>query len=80
MTMTPCRPGRAFVLLGLALAVVGVIGYAVQLSMHMLAAPWLLVVPALALSATVLAFNFLGDSLRDALDPRSSWAVKEQTR
>jgi ABC-type dipeptide/oligopeptide/nickel transport system permease subunit len=22
----------------------------------------------------VLAFNFLGDSLRDALDPQSSWS------
>jgi oligopeptide transport system permease protein len=27
-------------------------------------------VPALALSLTTLAFNFLGDGLRDALDPR----------
>ncbi|MBA3414618.1 MAG: ABC transporter permease [Chloroflexia bacterium] len=31
--------------------------------------PYMLVSPALALSATVLAFNFLGDGLRDALDP-----------
>ncbi|MEA2586332.1 MAG: oligopeptide transport system permease protein [Thermomicrobiales bacterium] len=31
--------------------------------------PYLLVSPALALSLTVLAFNFLGDGLRDALDP-----------
>jgi ABC-type dipeptide/oligopeptide/nickel transport system permease subunit len=27
-------------------------------------------VPAIALSLTTLAFNFLGDGLRDALDPR----------
>ena len=27
-------------------------------------------VPAIALSITTLAFNFLGDGLRDALDPR----------
>jgi ABC-type dipeptide/oligopeptide/nickel transport system permease subunit len=26
--------------------------------------------PVLALTATVLAFNFVGDGLRDALDPR----------
>jgi len=31
---------------------------------------WLPVFPGLALSLTVLAFNFLGDSLRDVLDPR----------
>ena len=30
----------------------------------------LLIVPAVALSLTTLAFNFLGDGLRDALDPR----------
>jgi oligopeptide transport system permease protein len=30
---------------------------------------YMLVFPALALSLTVLAFNFLGDGLRDALDP-----------
>jgi oligopeptide transport system permease protein len=29
----------------------------------------MLVSPAVALSLTVLAFNFLGDGLRDALDP-----------
>jgi ABC-type dipeptide/oligopeptide/nickel transport system permease subunit len=31
--------------------------------------PYMLVSPAIVLSATVLAFNFLGDGLRDALDP-----------
>ncbi len=31
---------------------------------------WLPVFPGLALSVTVLAFNFFGDSLRDVLDPR----------
>jgi ABC-type dipeptide/oligopeptide/nickel transport system permease subunit len=31
--------------------------------------PYMLVSPALALSLTVLAFNFLGDGLRDAFDP-----------
>ena len=33
--------------------------------------PELVVYPALCLSLTVLALNFLGDALRDALDPRS---------
>lgn len=33
-------------------------------------APWLLVFPALAIMISVLGFNLLGDSLRDALDPR----------
>ncbi|MBV9490600.1 MAG: ABC transporter permease [Verrucomicrobia bacterium] len=31
---------------------------------------WLLVFPALAMGLTLLALNFLGDGLRDALDPR----------
>jgi ABC-type dipeptide/oligopeptide/nickel transport system permease subunit len=34
------------------------------------ATPHMLVFPALALSATVLACNFLGDAARDVLDPR----------
>ncbi|MFZ5898883.1 MAG: ABC transporter permease, partial [Bacillota bacterium] len=32
--------------------------------------PWQLFFPALFISITMLAFNFLGDGLRDALDPR----------
>ncbi len=32
--------------------------------------PWQLLAPAIAISVTMLAFNFLGDGLRDALDPR----------
>ena len=31
--------------------------------------PWLVSFPGIALSLTLLAFNFLGDGLRDALDP-----------
>lgn len=34
--------------------------------------PWLLVFPSVALSATLFSLNFLGDGLRDALDPRAS--------
>jgi oligopeptide transport system permease protein len=33
-------------------------------------APHIILAPALALSLTVMAFNFVGDGLRDALDPR----------
>jgi oligopeptide transport system permease protein len=34
------------------------------------AAPWILLVPATCLVVIVFCFNFLGDGLRDALDPR----------
>ena len=34
--------------------------------------PWLLIFPGIALSLTLFALNFLGDGLRDALDPRTS--------
>lgn len=33
-------------------------------------APWSLLFPGIFLAATLFAFNFLGDGLRDALDPR----------
>lgn len=34
--------------------------------------PWLLLFPGLVLSITLFALNFLGDGLRDALDPRAA--------
>ncbi|KFC76073.1 putative ABC transporter permease protein [Bosea sp. LC85] len=34
-------------------------------------APWMALWPGIAIFATVLSFNLLGDGLRDALDPRS---------
>ena len=34
--------------------------------------PWLLIFPGLALTITLFALNFLGDGLRDALDPKIS--------
>ena len=34
--------------------------------------PWLLIYPGLVLSITLFSLNFLGDGLRDALDPRAS--------
>ena len=33
-------------------------------------APWMLIYPAIFLAATLFCFNFIGDGLRDALDPR----------
>ncbi|MGG7510653.1 ABC transporter permease [Plantibacter sp. YIM 135249] len=40
---------------------------------------WIAVFPGLAILTVVLAFNFLGDALRDALDPRSQEAVQGRT-
>lgn len=39
---------------------------------YALADPWYLAFPGIALVLTVLAFNLLGDGLRDALDPRGN--------
>jgi peptide/nickel transport system permease protein len=38
---------------------------------HMLEAPHLTIFPGLAIAVLVLGFNFLGDGLRDALDPQT---------
>lgn len=37
---------------------------------YLATSPWCVVVPGVALMITVLAFNFLGDGLRDVLDPK----------
>ena len=37
---------------------------------YMTRAPWMAIFPGVALSLVVLGFNFLGDALRDLLDPR----------
>ena len=39
---------------------------------HLLDAPHLTVFPGLAIAVLVLGFNFLGDGLRDALDPKAA--------
>jgi peptide/nickel transport system permease protein len=36
-----------------------------------LSAPWLIAIPGLLILLTVLAFNFMGEGLREALDPRA---------
>ena len=38
---------------------------------RMESAPWMLIFPALFLALTLFCFNFIGDGLRDALDPNS---------
>ncbi|HLV44012.1 MAG TPA: ABC transporter permease, partial [Aggregatilineales bacterium] len=38
---------------------------------HIETAPWLWIFPGLLILLTVLSINFIGDGLRDALDPRS---------
>ena len=35
-------------------------------------APWLAFYPGITIIATVAAFNFMGDGLQDALDPKAS--------
>lgn len=38
---------------------------------YLTSAPWLAIVPGVAITLAVTSFNFLGDGLRDALDPRA---------
>lgn len=38
---------------------------------YLSAAPWVVVAPGVALMIAVLAFNFLGDGIRDVLDPKN---------
>jgi peptide/nickel transport system permease protein len=37
---------------------------------YLTSAPWLAIAPGVAITLAVTSFNFLGDGLRDALDPR----------
>jgi ABC-type dipeptide/oligopeptide/nickel transport system permease subunit len=39
---------------------------------------WIGTFPGLAIFTAVLAFNFLGDSLRDLFDPQTSWGGRER--
>jgi len=43
---------------------------------HLLDAPHLTVFPGLAIAVLVLGFNFLGDGLRDVLDPKTSHSAR----
>lgn len=37
---------------------------------EMESAPWMLIAPSIFLAVTLYCFNFIGDGLRDALDPK----------
>ena len=39
-------------------------------AVQMESARWLLIFPATMLAVTLFCFNFIGDGLRDALDPK----------
>jgi peptide/nickel transport system permease protein len=41
-------------------------------------APWIGIFPGLAILATVMAFNLVGDGLRDALDPRQKSIIESR--
>ena len=45
-------------------------GYEKSLNSGLVPPWWLVVYPGVAITITVLAFNLIGDGLRDALDPR----------
>ncbi|MFZ0627252.1 MAG: ABC transporter permease [Acidimicrobiia bacterium] len=42
------------------------------------AAPWMAIFPGLAILITVMAFNFVGDGLRDALDPQQRSVIESR--
>jgi ABC-type dipeptide/oligopeptide/nickel transport system permease subunit len=43
---------------------------------YITSAPFVIAFPGVAIALTVLAFNLLGDGLRDALDPRLQQLAK----
>jgi peptide/nickel transport system permease protein len=43
---------------------------------HLHTAPWLALIPGLAIVFTVLSLNIFGDGLRDALDPRAKVRIE----
>ena len=47
---------------------------------YYLTQPWLMVWPGLAVLLATLAFNLLGDGLRDAFDPRSGALIDRRER
>jgi peptide/nickel transport system permease protein len=42
---------------------------------HLFDAPHMVLVPAITVMLAVLSFNFIGDALRDYMDPRSRMEV-----
>lgn len=47
---------------------------------HMLFQPWHILAPGLAILLTVMGFNFLGDGLRDLMDPRLRQVLRASAR
>jgi peptide/nickel transport system permease protein len=47
---------------------------------YSLSSPWTTFFPGLVITLIVLAFNLLGDGLRDGLDPRSTTQLSERSR
>ena len=39
---------------------------------YITSAPWVVIAPGIALMLTVLAFNFMGDGIRDIFDPKNT--------
>ncbi len=73
-TMIVAETSLSFLGIGLKPPVVswGVLLQDAQSIRTVATAPWLLFWPGLAVVVAVLAFNFLGDGLRDAADPYES--------
>ena len=53
-----------------AASLLQVLDHPVDGRVHLLDAPHLTIFPGILLAIVVLGFNFLGDGLRDAIDPR----------
>jgi peptide/nickel transport system permease protein len=43
---------------------------------RLVTAPWLTIIPGIAIVLTVLSLNIFGDGLRDALDPRAKVRIE----
>jgi peptide/nickel transport system permease protein len=73
-TMIVAETALSFLGIGLKAPVVswGVLLQDAQNVRTIATAPWLLIWPSAAVVLTVLAYNFLGDGLRDAADPYES--------
>lgn len=71
-TMIVAETALSFLGIGLKAPVVswGVLLFDAQNIRAIATAPWLLIWPAGAVVIAVLSFNFLGDGMRDALDPK----------
>ena len=65
LTAREARPASGLILLTMSLGVLIAKG-----AQDMEVAPWLLIFPSVAMAVTLMCFNFIGDGLRDAIDPK----------